>query len=232
LPPPLSEQRAIATALSDVDSLLDALDRLITKKRDIKQAAMELDQDPQDTNLITLHLGNGASVCAIRGGISVDTSMGLTPLEGLMMGSRCGDMDPAIALYLSREMGYSTHEIDDILNKQSGLLGISGVSDMRQIHQLIADGDNRAKLAHEMFCYRICKYIGSYSAILGRVDAIVFTGGIGENDAITRATIEQMMEIDTPYMTIATDEELEIALQTMELLEIDTTDQRSTDGTE
>jgi len=183
-----------------------------------KQAAIELHQELSQTNLITLHLGNGASVCAIQGGISIDTSMGFTPLEGLMMGSRSGDIDPAITLYMAREMDYTTAQIDNILNKQSGLLGISGVSDMRQIHQLIADGDSRAILAHQMFCYRICKYIGSYSAILGRVDAIVFTGGIGEHDSITRDTITQMLSTSTPHLTIPTNEELEIALQTVGLL--------------
>lgn len=183
-----------------------------------KKAAKMLGKELSDCNLITLHLGNGASACAIKNGKSVDTSMGFTPLEGLMMGTRCGDIDPAIILYLSRDRGYSIEEIDEILNKKSGLFGISSENDMRQIHKMISDKNPRAKLAHDMFCYRICKYIGSYMAVLGNVDAIIFTGGIGENDAITRDAITQKMSVDIPFMTIATNEELEIALQTVELL--------------
>ena len=183
-----------------------------------KEAAAELEKDPSDANLITLHLGNGASVCAIKEGRSVDTSMGFTPLEGLIMGSRSGDLDPAILAYLSREHGYSMEALDHMLNKQSGLLGLCGENDMRQIHRMIAEGDARATLAHEMFCYRIVKYIGAYTAVLGKVDAIVFTGGIGEHDAVTRQAIMAQLPVDTRYLTIATDEELEIALQTHALV--------------
>jgi len=183
-----------------------------------KEAAAELGKDPAAVNLITLHLGNGASVCAVKEGRSVDTSMGFTPLEGLIMGSRSGDIDPAILFYLSREYGYTLESLDRMLNKESGLLGLCGENDMRLIHQKIAEGDPRAKLAHTMFCYRIVKYIGAYSAVLGRVDAIVFTGGIGEHDSITREAIISQLSGEIRYLTIATDEELEIALQTKALL--------------
>lgn len=139
-----------------------------------------------DLNLITCHLGNGCSIAAIEKGKSVDTSMGFTPLEGLVMGTRCGDIDPAITFYLL-EKGYSGTELNTLLNKKSGLLGISGVSnDMRNLLQAQEKGDLRAKLAIDIFSYRIKKYIGSYMAILGKVDAVIFTGGIGENNAFVR----------------------------------------------
>ena len=176
-----------------------------------KKASKLLGKKLTDTNLITLHLGNGASVCAIEKGKSVDVSMGFTPLEGLIMGTRSGDLDPAIALYLARELNYSTEQIDTLLNKKSGLLGISGQSDMRQIHKMIEEGDKKAKLALEMFVYRVQKYIGAYSAILGRVDALIFTGGIGENDLIVREMI--LSKFDMLSFVIWTDEELEIALE-------------------
>ncbi len=184
-----------------------------------QKAAQRLGKSLNAVNLITLHLGNGASACAIRGGESVDTSMGFTPLEGLIMGSRSGDIDPAILLYLSREYGYDTEALDKMLNQQSGLLGLCGESDMRLIHQRIAEGDESARLAHTMFCYRIRKYIGAYVAVLGQVDALVFTGGIGENDVITRSAIMEDLPFDLRVMTIATDEEREIAEQTRRLVE-------------
>ncbi len=183
-----------------------------------KEAAATLGKRLEDTNLITLHLGNGASACAIAAGQSVDTSMGFTPLEGLVMGSRSGDLDPAILFYLAREHGYSIEALDTMLNKQSGLLGLCGENDMRHLHQLIAEGDEAATLAHEIFCYRIRKYIGAYVAVLGRVDAIVFTGGIGENDMVTRNKVMKDLPFDIRMMTISTDEELEIAMQTMGLV--------------
>lgn len=183
-----------------------------------KEAAVMLGMQLAESNLITLHLGNGASVCAIRGGRSVDTSMGFTPLEGLVMGSRSGDIDPAILFYLSREYGYTLDALDSMLNKESGLLGLCGENDMRLIHEKIAEGDPRATLAHEIFCYRIIKYIGAYAAVLGRVDAVVFTGGIGENDAITRQAITAQLSLETRYLVIRTNEELEIAVQTMRCL--------------
>lgn len=151
----------------------------------------------KSVNVITLHLGNGSSVCAIKNGQSVDTSMGMTPLEGLIMGTRSGDVDPAIIQFLSHKEGYSLAEVESILNKQSGLLGISGLTnDMREI---IAEAeehdDRRAKLAINMYCYRIRKYIGSYIAAIGNVQAVIFTGGIGENSDLIRAKICEGMEV-------------------------------------
>jgi acetate kinase len=149
-----------------------------------------------DTRLITLHLGNGCSACAISGGNSQDTSMGFTPLEGLVMGTRSGDIDPAILDYIAGKEGMSLHEVEMLLNKQSGLLGISGLtSDMRD---LLAEADEhddrRARLAVEIFCYRVRKYIGSYLAAIGGADAVVFTGGIGENAPEIRARIAAGLE--------------------------------------
>lgn len=151
----------------------------------------------KDVNVITLHLGNGSSICAIRNGDSIDTSMGMTPLEGLVMGTRSGDIDPAVIQFLSHKEGYTLAEVESILNKQSGLLGISGLTnDMREI---IAEAeehdDRRAKLAIEMFCYRIRKYIGSYIAAIGHVQAIIFTGGIGENSDLIRAKICEGLDV-------------------------------------
>ncbi len=159
------------------------------------KAAKVLGKPVGETNVITCHLGNGCSMAAVRGGKSVDTTMGLTPLEGLMMGTRCGDVDPAITFFLSRNMGMTLDEIDKVYNKKSGLLGISETSnDMRDISGKAKDGDARARLALEMFTYRVRKYIGAYMAVLGRTDAVVFAGGIGENCAIARQLICQGLE--------------------------------------
>ena len=145
------------------------------------QAATHLKRNFREMKIITCHLGNGASVCAIDHGRSVDTSMGLTPLEGLIMGTRCGDLDPSTIFHLNREKGLSIDEIDEILNRKSGLLGLSGVSsDLRKIEEAAAQDDYRALLAIHTFCYRIRKYISAYTAALGGLDALVFTGGIGE----------------------------------------------------
>jgi acetate kinase len=143
------------------------------------------------TKIITLHLGNGASACAIDGGASVDTSMGFTPLEGLMMGTRSGDIDPAILDFVSAKEGLTLHELDSMLNKQSGLLGLSGLTaDMRELLAEEAEHDDRrARLAVDMFCYRVRKYLGAYLAAMNGADAIVFAGGIGENSAEVRARI-------------------------------------------
>lgn len=152
-----------------------------------RRAAEVLGIDKYALNCITIHLGNGSSMTAVRGGRSVDTSMGLTPLEGLVMGTRTGDFDPAILFYLA-DRGYDVTSLNKLCNKQSGLLGISGESnDMRTLLQRSEQGDRRAKLAIDVFCYRIKKYIGMYMAVLGRVDAVVFTGGIGENASAVRA---------------------------------------------
>jgi len=154
-----------------------------------RQAAQMLGKHKYAVNLITCHLGNGSSIAAIRDGHSVDTSMGLTPLEGLVMGTRSGDLDPGILFYLNRK-GYTTDSLDAMLNKQSGLLGISGSSnDVRDLELKAAGGDARAQLALDIFAYRLKKYIGAYMAVLNRVDAIVFTGGIGENGAAMRQRI-------------------------------------------
>ncbi|MBE0490845.1 MAG: acetate kinase [Sulfurospirillum sp.] len=158
------------------------------------EAAKLLNKPLSSLNAITLHLGNGGSATAIENGKSIDTSMGLTPLEGLIMGTRSGDIDPAILFYLSRTKGYSIDDLDRLLNKESGLKGICGANDMRQIIDMAEDGDKKAILALEMFNYRIKKYIGSYSAILGHVDCIVFTGGIGENDDMARANCCKNLE--------------------------------------
>jgi acetate kinase len=207
-----------------------------------KQAAGHLGKPLSSLNLITLHLGNGASVTAIRGGRSVDTSMGFTPLEGLIMGTRCGDIDPAIPLFLGRA-GLSIAEIDNLLNHESGLKGICGTNDMREVEAKAGAGDPQAGLAIDMFCYRVRKYIGAYAAALGRVDGIVFTGGIGENspgirkgccedlgalgieidDARNQNCTGTIEEVQRPgrhvrVMVVKTNEELEIARQTAETI--------------
>ncbi|MEK6647511.1 MAG: acetate kinase [Candidatus Firestonebacteria bacterium] len=149
-----------------------------------RRACVLMNKDKDKANIITAHLGNGCSITAVEKGKSVDTSMGLTPLEGLVMGTRSGDIDPAIIFYLEGK-GYKIDDINTLLNKKSGLIGVSGASnDVRDILELANKGNERAKLAIDIFCYRVKKYIGAYTAVLGRVDALVFTGGIGEN-AIT-----------------------------------------------
>ena len=145
----------------------------------------------EQTRIITLHLGNGASACAIDGGQSTDTSMGFTPLEGLVMGTRSGDLDPAVLDFVATKEGLSLHDVDVLLNQQSGLLGISGITpDMRElIAEQSENGDRRAALAIEIFCYRVKKYLGAYLAAMNGADAIVFAGGIGENSPLVRARI-------------------------------------------
>jgi acetate kinase len=160
-----------------------------------ERAASLLERPLEGLNLITCHLGNGASVCAIQGGRSIDTSMGMTPLEGLIMGTRCGDLDPAVPLYLQRHLGLDALELDHLLNKRSGLLGLSGISnDLREIEQAAEDGDEQARLALDAYAYRIRKYIGAYTAALGRVDALVFTAGVGENSDLVRALVGEGLE--------------------------------------
>jgi len=205
-----------------------------------KQAAALMGRPLNALNLITLHLGNGASAAAIKRGISIDTSMGMTPLEGLIMGTRCGDIDPAIIFYLKRKTGLARDEVETMLNKDSGLKGICGVNDMREIEELAQTGNSQAQLAIEMVCYRIKKYIGAYYAVLGRLDALVFTAGIGERSPLIRAgscqglshlgievdsekndcKSKEAFEIQTRKSTvkilvIRTNEELEIAEQTL-----------------
>jgi len=209
-----------------------------------RRAAELLGMHKYAINCITAHLGNGCSMAAVREGRSVDTSMGLTPLEGLVMGTRTGDFDPAILFHLA-DRGYDIAALNKLCNKQSGLLGLSGSSnDMRTLADKAAAGDERAQLAIDVFCYRIKKYIGMYAAVLGRVDALVFTGGIGENAIAVRAAAceglqslgidldprlnEQMVgraegRISTPaasvrVMVIPTDEEAAIAADTYQIV--------------
>ena len=143
----------------------------------------------EGTRLIICHLGSGASVCALRDGKSVDTSMGLTPLEGLVMGTRSGDIDPGLLLYLQRSAKMSAETVDDLLNHQSGLLGVAGQSDVRELEKAATGGDAHAELALELFAYRVCKYIGAYTAALEGLDAVAFCGGIGEHSASMRSRI-------------------------------------------
>lgn len=201
-----------------------------------KEAANILGRPLESLNLITMHLGNGASACAVQNGRSIDTSMGFTPLEGLVMGTRCGDLDPEIPLFL-REKGL---EAETILNRQSGLKGLCGYNDMREVEELAAKGSEEAETALKLYSRRIRKYIGAYAALLGKVDALVFTAGIGENSAKVRelscsgldmfgieldskknSTGEVEISTDSSpakIFVIETDEELEIARQTEALL--------------
>lgn len=207
-----------------------------------KQAAKMLGKD--EINAISLHIGSGASVCAIKDGKCVDTSMGLTPLEGLMMGTRSGDMDPAIVPFLLEHTRYTPAEVDAIMNKKSGLMAIAGTNDMRDIHEKMEAGDAKASLALAMHVRRAKKYIGAYHAIIGAIDCIIFTAGIGENDAKWRAAVCDGLEIfgieldkdknnekthenrniakegsKVRILVIPTDEELAIAQKTKEIIE-------------
>jgi acetate kinase len=209
-----------------------------------KEAAKHLGRRLSDINLIILHLGNGASAAAVQGGRCIDTSLGMTPLEGLVMGTRCGDLDPSIPFYIIRKTGMKPEEVEILLNRESGLKGICGVSDMREVQERAAKGDERAELAIEMFCYRIKKYIGAYHAVLGKLDVLVFTGGIGENSAAIRqrvcdglghigiavdtgknaavhGSITEIQREGMPVkvLVIRTNEEREIALQTISTIE-------------
>jgi acetate kinase len=205
-----------------------------------RAAAAHLARPLAELNLLTMHLGNGASVAAVAGGRCVDTSMGFTPLEGLVMGTRSGDLDPAVVLYLQREAGMSLDEVDRLLNKESGLKGLTGVNDVREIQRRADRGDEAARDALDLYCYRIRKYAGAYAAALGRLDALVFTAGIGEHSAAVRAGVCDGLErfgvrldparnrahADGPrtvssddsavaVLVVPTDEELEIAEQTL-----------------
>ena len=209
-----------------------------------KKLAGILGKPFEKTSCITVHLGNGCSMAAVKNGACVDTSMGLTPLAGLMMGTRSGDVDPSLHEFLSKNKGLSVKEIDGMLNKQSGLKGICGFNDMRDVHAARARGDARAELAFKMFCHRVKQYIGAYLGILGGCDGVVFTAGIGENDPdvrrqscdtlgsvgikvdsdlnygavrgrVTRISAEDSM---VSVYVIPTNEELEIAMQTFTLV--------------
>ena len=201
------------------------------------KAAEILGKNINELKIVTAHLGNGCSMSAVQDGISVDTSMGFTPLEGLIMGTRSGDADPSLILYIMGKEGLSLSEAGTLLNKHSGLIGISGVSsDMRELIAAIKEGNKRAKYAFDIFCYRIKKYLGSYAAAMGGLDAFVFTGGIGENSSEVRAEVCSNLEFlgieldeernnsnneiisksssKVPVLRIPTNEELVIALDT------------------
>jgi acetate kinase len=158
------------------------------------ECAKLMERPIEEVNIITVHLGNGCSMTAVKNGKSIDTTLGLTPLEGLVMGTRSGDVDPAIYAFLARNCGMDIDQIDNMLNKESGLKGLCGLNDMRDIHDEIAKGNEKAKLALDVQTYRNRKYIGAYMAALGSVDAIVFTAGIGENDDIVRAKSVEGLE--------------------------------------
>ncbi len=209
-----------------------------------EETARFLNKPLNDLKIITCHLGNGASVAAIKDGKCVDTSMGLTPLEGLMMGTRCGDLDPAVIEFLMKKKNWDIKQVLNCLNKESGFLGISGISNDVRDSLAVMDTNERAKLAVDMFCYRVKKYIGAYAAILGGVDVIVFSAGTGENQAEIRARIIRGLEflgvdfdedanknftrgIDfditkkdskVKVLIIPTDEEMAIALESVKLL--------------
>jgi acetate kinase len=212
-----------------------------------RKAAAFLGRSPEDLNLIVLHLGNGASACAIAGGRSIDTSMGLTPLEGLVMGTRSGDLDPALIFHVARQSGASLDEIDSALSSQSGLEGLCGSADLRDVLARERDGDEDAATAVEVYLYRIRKYIGAYTAALGRVDALAFTAGVGENSAeirerVCRGLASLGIEVDpernnahgqgpraihvegsrVDVLVVPTNEELEIAMQTLQCIQEDT----------
>ena len=209
------------------------------------QTAKLLGKKPEEINIITVHLGNGSSITAIKNGQSVDTTMGLTPLEGLIMGTRSGDIDPTVVSFLGHKKNMDADQMVNYLNKQCGILGVSGVSsDMRELNSAIEQGNSRARLALDMLIYRVKKYIGSYMAVLGKVDAIVFTGGIGENQEdlregslkdmenygividveknnhLPRGTVEEISAKNSKVKVfrIPTDEELLIARDTMSLI--------------
>ncbi len=209
-----------------------------------RSAAAALGRSPQDVNVIVLHLGNGASATAVRGGRSVDTSMGMTPLEGLVMGTRSGDLDPSVHAHLHRSLGWSLDEIDEALNRSSGLKGLAGENDFREVMRLRADGDPAAELAFDVYCYRIRKYVGAYYAVLGNVDAIVFTAGVGEHSPEVRSAALSGLsrlgisvdeernaapvsgprfisppDADVAVLVVPTDEEYEIARQALEVVE-------------
>jgi acetate kinase len=209
-----------------------------------RRAAELLSRPPEDVNVIVLHLGNGASAAAIEAGRSVDTTMGLTPLEGLVMGTRSGDVDPALPAYLARTIGLGSQDVDTALNKESGLLALAGSNDLRDVEAAAADGDESARLALDVYCYRIRKYVGAYHAVLGHVDAVVFTAGVGENSAEVRArslagldrlglAVDPERNADksrepryispqgaeTAVLVVPTDEEIEIADQALSVVD-------------
>ena len=216
-----------------------------TSHKYVSEKAIEYLEKPS-AKLITIHLGNGCSMAAIDNGICIDTSMGFSPLDGLIMGTRSGDIDPSIIFHLINQYGYKADEINNLLNKGSGMLGLTGFSDMRDINHAQQQGDSEAELALDMYAYRIKKYIGAYAAALNGLDAIIFTAGVGENDAATRLRIctamsylglqinedlnnqrapglREINTVDSPVkiLIIPTNEELEIVRQCYNLLSKD-----------
>jgi acetate kinase len=170
----------------------------------LQSTAALLDKSISEVSLISCHIGNGASIAAIKNGQCIDTSMGMTPLEGLMMGTRSGDIDPGVVFHLARVAGFELQDIDDLLNRQSGLRGIAGMHDMRDVLALADQGDSNALLARQMYVYRIQKYIGSYMTQLPQLDAVVFTAGVGENDVRLRAEVISGLE----HMGLALDQNI------------------------
>lgn len=178
--------------------------------------ALGIPRDEQ--RIVTCHLGNGCSMAAVKGGRSVDTTMGFTPLEGLLMGTRCGDLDPAIVTFMAETVGMTAKEIDQALNKKSGLLGVSGVSsDMRDVKAAAADGNERAQAALKLFAYRVRKYIGAYAAAMGGIDAIVFTAGIGENEPLVRREAVHGLEFLGAVMDDAKNEDSSLRGRNLEI---------------
>jgi acetate kinase len=181
--------------------------------------AAELKVPAEKLRIVSCHLGNGASVTAIEHGRSVDTSMGMTPLEGLVMGTRAGDLDPGILLDLIQAGSFDGKELDDLLNRQSGMTGLTGTNDMREIQRRAAAGDEECRGALALYAYRVRKYIGAYAAAMGGVDAIAFTGGVGENSAeIRQACVERLDFLGARIVVVRTDEELAMALEAAKLL--------------
>jgi len=189
-----------------------------------EQAARIMKKPRSRLKLVTCHLGNGCSITAVNNGKSVDTSMGLTPLEGLLMGTRCGDIDPAVVLYIMEKKGLNIKSVDNLLNKESGMLGLSGISnDMRDIQKHAKKGSIRSKLALDIFIYRITKYIGAYTASMDGLDAVVLTGGIGENSALIKNRVSKSLSnffsrFNVRLLVVPTNEELMISRETVQVI--------------
>jgi len=189
-----------------------------------EQAARIMKKPRTSLKLVTCHLGNGCSITAVKNGRSMDTSMGLTPLEGLLMGTRCGDIDPAVVLYIMEKKALSVKSVDNLLNKESGMLGLSGISnDMRDIEKAARAGSKRSKLTLDIFIYRIQKYIGAYTASMDGLDAVVLTGGIGENSHLIEKRISKALKnflarFNAKLLVIPTNEELMISRETVEVI--------------
>jgi len=192
-----------------------------TSHKYVSEKAIEILQIP-DSKIISIHLGNGCSMAAIRNGKCIDTSMGFTPLDGLVMGTRSGNIDPSVLLYLMSELGYSSKNLDRLLNKESGMLGLTDFSDMREIKKAFEGGNQNAKIAYDMYAYRIQKYIGAYAAAMNGLDVVIFTAGVGENDALTRELVCRNME----YFGIELDK-IKNVDQDMGLREINAADSRT-----